>query len=91
MDKQKILLIESIDKFLTGKVGALLFEKEYTDIFDFADLNDEVIDDYFKEVRELLEHYTSEQKDIKDYPEYYIDEKKLKAGIIRLKNKLKVK
>lgn len=85
MNKETDSLYETIKKYLAGHLSASLFEKEFTDLFDFSDISETDISFiYFQAVRNLLEHYSSEKADIKKYPDYYISNEKLKEEIIKL-------
>jgi signal recognition particle GTPase len=79
-------LNELIDKFIEKELGGDAFEKLYSDIFDFEDI-DEVKSDigYFSSIRELLEHYSSSGKDLKVHSDYYISESQLRDKIAELK------
>lgn len=69
MNKEADSLHEIINKYLVAHLSPTLFEKEFTDIFDFSDISEaEISFIYFQAVRNLLEHYSSENDDIKKIP-----------------------
>lgn len=78
-----------INNFISFKIGGEIFEKQFTDSFDFeeAEMDDPSIN-IFANVRELLEHYTFSESDLLRYPDYYIDESQLRKNLIAWQNKL---
>jgi len=90
MDKSSGInyLNELINKFISSDLSADTFERLFTDFFDFEDVDEQQELMFFSSIRELLEHYSFSEKDITEYPEYYINESQLKEKIIKLKNNL---
>jgi hypothetical protein len=79
-------LHELIDKFIGEELDGDTFEKLYSDIFDFEDIDEAKSDiGYFSSIRELLEHYSSSGKDLKVHSDYYISESQLRDKIAELK------
>jgi hypothetical protein len=79
-------LHELIDKFIEKELGGEAFEKLYSNIFDFEDIDEAKSDSgYFSSIRELLEHYSSSEKDIKVHSDYYISESYLRDKIAELR------
>ena len=77
-------LRDLIDKFLEKELDGDAFENQYSDIFDFEDI-DETGLDYLSSVREQLEHYSSSEEDLKVHSDYYISESQLRDKIAELK------
>lgn len=85
MEKGIDFLHAIIEKFIKDQVNAKVFEQEFTDFFDFFDFPDsEVSYNYFANIREVLEHYSPYEGDIKKYPKYYISDAQLKEKVIEL-------
>lgn len=79
-------LYKVIDKFMENELAGDAFEKLYSDIFDFEDIDEAKSDmSYFSSIRELLEHYSSRGKDLKVHSDYYINESQLRDKIAELR------
>lgn len=82
MDKKIKELHAIIECFLLGTCNAVVFEEEFTAIYDLQQLEfNKADEEYFSAIREFLEHYTSSESDIENYPEYYISYPELKRKI----------
>lgn len=81
MNTNTNILNDLIESFLSGEIDGITFEKKFTDLFDFEELEDSIVYS-FQDVRELLEHYTSDAEDLREYPKFYINEKVLKERIL---------
>lgn len=79
-------LHELIDKFIEKELGGDAFEKLYSGIFDFEDIDEAKSDiGYFSSIRELLEHYSSSEKDLDVHSDYYISESQLRGKMAELR------
>jgi signal recognition particle GTPase len=79
-------LHELIDKFIEKELGGDAFEKLYSGIFDFEDIDAANSDmGYFSSIREVLEHYSSSEEDLKGHSDYYISESQLRDKIAELR------
>lgn len=77
-----------IEEFLSGKLDGARFEREFTDVLDFEEIQaDESLTNYFSLIRELLERFTTNEEDLKKHPDYYINSRQLKEGILKIKEK----
>jgi hypothetical protein len=82
-------LHELIDKFIRKELGGDAFEKLYSDVYDFEDIDEAKLGmDYFSSIRELLEHYSSSKGDLKIHSDYYISEDQLRDKIAELKRSM---
>ena len=74
-----------IELFVNGKINGEYFEKCYSELYDFEELSDVEDSEFFGKVRSYLEHFSSCKSDLTMYPDFYINEEKLKEVIINLK------
>lgn len=75
-------LYKLISDFLNKKLDGKEFEYQFSNIYDFTndefELNDTT---YLVKIREYLERYSPIKEDIKNHPEYYIDDEELRQKI----------
>ena len=89
MNKETEMLYKIIDQFISGHINADSFEEKFTEIFDFSDLTENEINlNYFQKIRELLEHYSFSEEDIKKDSQFFIDNNQLRDRIIKLKKQM---
>ena len=74
-------LSDYIESFLNGTIDGVAFEKAYSDCYDFEELETGENFEYLQNVRTLLERFSPYEVDLKEHPDYYINEDKLKRKI----------
>lgn len=80
------ILHRLINEFLETKIDADIFERMFTDVFDFEYLElEESTMGYFRSIRKLLERYTFSENDLKNHPDYFIGSKTLREQIQSLR------
>ena len=80
-----------VDAFLGGQLEPIVFEKRFSEIFDFEEIDYRGNSEgYFLGIRNILEHLTFSKNDLKNHPDYFVDGKQLKDKIFRLKTEYKL-
>lgn len=84
--KENEELNKLIASFLSNKISGNDFEKEFTKIWDFTEIDSDILDyDYFIKIRSLLERFTEDYEDLSIHSEYYLSGKELHEAISQIK------
>ena len=76
-----------IQDFLSKKIDAKDFEKNYSQCYDFVedlDLQCESTKVYYANIRMILERFTPHYIDLKEHPDFYIDEHRLQFEVFKI-------
>ena len=88
MNNNQQILFEIINDFLSDSLDADSFEKKFTGIADFEDIDtDSKSKEYYSLIRAELERYTFSANDLERFPDYFINGAELKSRVHKIKLK----